>query len=1024
MTHKRFILRMLTLLGLVLSALILTMAMLTFVQAQGPPSIAITKVADQTAVRSGAIVTFTITITNTGGVTLTNVTVSDALAPDCDNDLPDDLAPHGGSTSYECSINVAADFTNTATVTGTSVPTGTHVTDTDTAFVDVINPAIEISKTPDTQAVVSGSTATFTIIITNTGDVTLTNVIVSDALAPNCDNGGLSDLAPDGASTSYQCTLANVTADFTNSATVTGTPPVGDVVTDIDTASVDVINPAIEISKTPDEQTVTSGSDVTFNIRVENTGDVDLTGVTVTDAQAPDCDRTIGILADGASTNYSCEVTNVTDGFINSAIATGTSQQGGHVVTDADAAKVKLDETQACPTDMLAYWKLDETSGSTYDDFYDGHDGGCAGQCPIPATGHVNGGQEFDGSNTGIDVPTVPGDDSFNWGVNDSFSIEFWMQTDSASTCAGNEVIVGRDDSSTDLHWWVGCWGGGQAAFCLIDTGGQGYSVIGTTDLADGSWHHVVAVRDASAHEIHIYVDGTVEKSTTGTSYTAGFGSSTAALNIGWLNLAGGFHFDGTVDEVALYDEALSSDEIRQHRNEGLAGRWYCQSGTYGPVIVSTPVTEAPSGRLYTYDVEAVGDPVPITYTLGLYPNGMTIDQATGLISWTPTVAQEGNHNVEVEASNSVDTDTQSFTIFVSEGTLCPPDMIAYWKLDESSGSTYDDFYDGHDGECAGQCPTPATGCVNGAQVFDGATTGIDIPAETSFDWGKDDSFSIEFWMKRPGACAAYDVPHNEVIAGRDDSSTLLHWWVGVSCKDHGKALFGLIDTDGGEDDAWAVGDTVVTGGAWHHIVAVRDGDAGKISIYVDSTEEASASATFSAGFDSATAPLNLGWLNLSGGYHFEGTLDEVALYDRALSSDEIQQHYNEGGSGPGYCINPDITVNKTASPAVVSPSDTVTYTYAVMINPGDAPLSYVTLSDDKCSPVTFLGGDDDGDSVLDKDELWTYNCSMPLSADITNTVTVTGNHSLGGTVSGMDTAFVEVGASSHQIFLPIILKD
>ena len=47
-------------------------------------------------------------------------------------------------------------------------------------------------------------------------------------------------LAP-GGSFNYACTLANVTADFTNSATATGTPPVGPDVTATDTAAVDVI---------------------------------------------------------------------------------------------------------------------------------------------------------------------------------------------------------------------------------------------------------------------------------------------------------------------------------------------------------------------------------------------------------------------------------------------------------------------------------------------------------------------------------------------------------------------------------------------------------------------------------------------------------------------------------------------------------------------------------------------------------------------------------------------------------------
>ena len=50
----------------------------------------------------------------------------------------------------------------------------------------VIHPAIKIEKGPDSQTVSSGGTATFTIKVTNTGDVTLTDVTVTDALAPGC----------------------------------------------------------------------------------------------------------------------------------------------------------------------------------------------------------------------------------------------------------------------------------------------------------------------------------------------------------------------------------------------------------------------------------------------------------------------------------------------------------------------------------------------------------------------------------------------------------------------------------------------------------------------------------------------------------------------------------------------------------------------------------------------------------------------------------------------------------------------
>jgi uncharacterized repeat protein (TIGR01451 family) len=967
------------------------------------PAIEIAKTPDVQTVVSGSAAIFTIAVTNTGDVTLTNVTVSDAQAPACDRTFTRLLT--GEHQSYGCAVSsVTDDFVNSATVTGRP-PIGDWVTDVDTAFVDVISPAVKIAKTPDVQTVASGATVNFTIAVTNTGDVTLTNVTVSDAQDPGCDRTFTRLLA--GEHQSHECAVSNVTDDFVNSATVTGRPPIGDWVTDVDTAFVDVVSPAIEIAKTPDVQMVASGATVNFTIAITNTGDVALTNVAVSDAQAPACDRTFTRLLAWERQSYGCAVHDVVDGFINSAVVTGRSPAGTDV-TDADAAQVRLDETLPCPSEMAAYWNLDETAGPPYDDFYDGHDGVCAGTCPVPTAGYVDGGQAFNGTSMGIDVLTVPGDDSLNWGAQDSFSIEFWMKADSFSSCSrSNEVIVGRDDhSNSQLHWWVGigCWVGGKPAFVLRDNDGEIGEVVGSTDLTDGSWYHFVAVRDASTNENHIYINGTEEASES-VSYSAGFGSQTAAVNVGWLNLSHGFHFHGVLDEVATYDRALSPEEVRQHHNEGLAGRWYCEAGAYKPVIVSAPVTEATVGRPYVYDVEAVGDPEP-TYALLANPVGMMVEPATGVISWTPTVAQEGAHEVEVQASNSEGAVTQSFTVVAVEGTLCPTSMIAYWKLNETGGPPYDDFYDDHDGVCGVQCPAPATAYVGGGQAFNGSTTEINVPADVAFDWGENDSFSIEFWLQTNSASTCSG---NQVVVGRDDDSTPLHWWAG--CQDGGEAAFYLRDT--GNTISWAVGSTDLTDGYWHHVVAVRDASANEIRLYVDGVGEDSTPVDYNAGFASLTAALNIGWLNLSQGFHFSGVADEIALYDRVLSSGEIEQHYRDGEAGAGYCINPDISVRKTADPKVVYAWDSmVTYVYTVT-NSGDAPLSDITLRDDKCGSVTFVGGDD-GDDRLDLVEAWIYRCSMDLHADITNTVIVTGIPALGGPVS--DTARVAVDVIDPKI--------
>ncbi len=101
------------------------------------------------------------------------------------------------------------------------------------------------------------------------------------------------------------------------------------------------------------------------------------------------------------------------------------------------------------------------------------------------------------------------------------------------------------------------------------------------------------------------------------------------------------------------------------------------------PVITSSAETSATIDSSYSYNVDATdADSDTLTYSLTTAPDGMTINSATGLISWTPNASQEGSNSVTVSVSDGTATDTQSFTITVLKKMLKVSDLDAKCEPD------------------------------------------------------------------------------------------------------------------------------------------------------------------------------------------------------------------------------------------------------------------------------------------------------------------------------------------------------
>jgi len=612
----------------------------------------------------------------------------------------------------------------------------------------------------------------------------------------------------------------------------------------------------------------------------------------------------------------------------------------GLLVIGAGNSRADFTPGDCAGIDPVVYLALEE-DGSTIDpdDFDDAapgdNDGNCdatvENRCPVKNDGRVGFGQDFSSaSNLGIDVSPFA---AIDWGSDDSFSVEVWIKATSVPA-GGTDVLVGRSVQSggDGMHWFVGIQNEtGMATFYLesnASTGGDpdAVQIVAQTNVLDDQWHHLVAVRDGINESIQLYVDGRLEAKA-GAVYDPdpdAFSDAGEALTIGYINKAGFFHYRGILDEVAVYDDILPDSAIWAHYINGMQASPldYC-TGSAPIIDANTPtqLEDATVGFDYEKNLFAGGNPVPSTYTLGMdAPVGMSLGGNT--IQWRPVDTDVGDNTFEITAGNTMPPDaTGDYTISVLE--LCResmPILTSHWKFEETlpdtgldTGTLLDSFLNGHDGTCDDLsahtvCPEIGSGILGNAQVFDSAaSTGVDITGDAAFDYDNTDSFSVEFWMKTPSSGS--EINFSDVLIGRTDVATGgdMEWFVAmqeVGTTNVGIPYVYFHDADNSNDDTVELrGETNLNDGQWHHLVLVRDGSKPSITLYVDGEVDSAAGTAFSSSLISASAEnLNIAYLNKTTFFHFSGSLDELAIYDYALSNAMARQHYSEGTPARGYC--------------------------------------------------------------------------------------------------------------------------
>ena len=212
--------------------------------------------------------------------------------------------------------------------------------------------------------------------------------------------------------------------------------------------------------------------------------------------------------------------------------------------------------TSAVKADLVGWWRLDETSGNTAaDSSGGGNDGTLVGTPEWTRDGKINGALECDGG----DYVEVAGVADIN---PESITLMTWVnfsEVDSA-VMERQDYLSRGDDYAFSLHEW-----NANGMIHGVVTSAGGWTVVGGNTVVEADiWYHTALTYDADTDQLILYLDGEVDGEltlTTGLEHRLG-----GPLTIGTYS---GRDLLGKIDEVKIFDEALSQDEIMSEMGGG-----------------------------------------------------------------------------------------------------------------------------------------------------------------------------------------------------------------------------------------------------------------------------------------------------------------------------------------------------------------------------------------------------------------------------------------------------------------------
>ncbi|HSH02561.1 MAG TPA: LamG-like jellyroll fold domain-containing protein, partial [Anaerolineae bacterium] len=404
----------------------------------------------------------------------------------------------------------------------------------------------------------------------------------------------------------------------------------------------------------------------------------------------------------------------------------------------------------------------------------------------------------------------------------------------------------------------------------LILHGGVTFIGTGLT-ITDNNWHHIAMVR--SADDWQFYFDNVLTPlSGNANIVTPGTGTAIGSSSVGTE------FFDGYVDDVHLYEIPLTPTQVGALFN-GQGTRRYSNAATV--TVNINPVNDAP---VTTPDTYTTTNTTPLTIpSPGVIANDIDVDTGTTLSAVLATPPITGTLIFTPDGSFHYTpplgfTGISTFTYHLLDNQMT--DLVSYWNFNEGSGTTtWDLSLTQNDGTIINNATytttVPPVSYPNSHALSFDATNQY-IQASTPATIAGTHSWTVSFWMN-------YNIVagrSNIMYMGDTTSNNGVHWLISGTT-----AQFGIFF---GGFNSFDLSPYV---GQWVHVTTRYDNTTNDIQSFLNG----SLVATNNAGpfYNQIASDFIIGQ-GLPGETNYGGLLDDIRIYDRALSFTEINSIYRD----------------------------------------------------------------------------------------------------------------------------------